>query len=263
MEGENLVATLPDAVVLLGRGGYGDWPGAELDRMVAALRATGRYARVESAFIDSGTPHLPKVLEGLLEDGARRIVVAPVFVPVERSLREWLPKILRRWMKKHHVQEAEIVLTPALGDHPAIGDAVARLVADADAEGDPDVLAEAPERDVANQWLEIPPHRYHVLFCVGPRCATLGSQELWIRMRERLVERGLSGDSANPENGVMTVRTSCLNPCNLGPLMVVHPNNAWYGALNERAVDQIVDQHFACGQPVTAHLRPRTDRPSR
>src|SRR5262245_6872838 len=89
----------PDAVVLLGRGGYGDWPALELERLVAAVRATGRYPRVEPAFVDAGAPHLPKVLEALLDGGARRIVVAPVFVPVDRSLREWLPKILRRWTK--------------------------------------------------------------------------------------------------------------------------------------------------------------------
>ena len=245
----------PDAVVLLGRGGYGDWPTLELQRMVDAVRATGRYPRVESAFVDTGTPHLPSVLEALLDDGARRIVVAPVFVPVDRSLREWLPKVLRRWMKKRHVDHAEIVLAPALGDHPALGDAVTRLLIHA--EGGTDVRADAPERDRANPWNEIPPHRYPVLVCEGPRCATLGSHELFDRLRERMVERGLSGPDADLDRRVLSARTSCLYPCNLGPMMVVHPDNSWYGALNERAVDQIVDQHLLHGEPVEAHLRPR------
>jgi hypothetical protein len=57
-------------------------------------------------------------------------------VPVERSLREWLPKTLRRRMKKRHVRDAGLVLAPTLGDHPAFGDAVARLGADAKAGAD-------------------------------------------------------------------------------------------------------------------------------
>ena len=34
----------PDTVLLLGKGGYGDAPRVELDRMVAAVRSTGRYS---------------------------------------------------------------------------------------------------------------------------------------------------------------------------------------------------------------------------
>ena len=241
----------PDAVVLLARGGYGDWPERELQRMLEAVRASGRYPRVEGAYVDSGAPHLPRVLEGLLEAGARHVLVAPVFVPVDRSLREWLPKILRRWMKKRHVQEARIVLAPALGDHPALGEAVLRALEDAEAGAD--VRADAPPRDKANDWREVPPHRYHALLCEGPRCATLGSHELFVHLRERLHERGLSG----PQQGVLSVRTSCLFPCNLGPLMVVHPEECWYGALTERAIDRIVDEHFAQGRPVDEYRRPR------
>jgi (2Fe-2S) ferredoxin len=122
------------------------------------------------------------------------------------------------------------------------------------AERGADVRAGAPAKDVANQWIDTPPHRYHVLVCEGPRCATLGSHELWVRLRERIEARGLGHE--NPQ-GVLAVRTSCLYPCNLGPMLVVYPDRAWYGALNERAVDQIVDQHFGRGQPVEQYLRPR------
>ncbi|MBI3971480.1 MAG: NAD(P)H-dependent oxidoreductase subunit E [Chloroflexi bacterium] len=244
-------ARIPDAVVLLGKGGYGDWPQQELDRMVDAVRAGGRYRIVEGAFIDQGTPHLPKVLRACVDAGARRIVIAPVFVPVERSLREWLPKIVRRSLKKYHLDDVEVVLADALGDHPALGHAVARVVDDAAQKEE--VRANAPPRDRADTWSHIPEHRYHALFCVGPRCATLGSYELWQHLRDRLAERGLNEDSGR----VLVVRTGCLFPCNLGPVMVVYPDGAWYGALNRRAVDEIVDEHFVHGRPVEPHLRPR------
>jgi (2Fe-2S) ferredoxin len=249
---EDGAGVAPDAVVLLGRGGYGDSPQRELDAMLAAVRATGRYAHVEGAYIDTGAPPLPKVLRALAECGAARILIAPVFVPVDRSLREWLPKIVRRALKKHHLDRVQVLLAPALGDHPALGDAVVHALADA--ERTPDVRQDAP-RDVANQWLKPPPHRYHALVCEGPRCATLGSHELFVYLRERLLARGLAASENEAGQGVLTLRTSCLYPCNLGPLMLVYPEECWYGALNERAIDQIVDQHFGEGRPVAAHRR--------
>ncbi len=186
--------------MLLGRGGNGDWPAQELERMVAAVRAEGRYPRVKRAFFDAGTPPLHAVLERLMENGARRIIVAPVFVPAEILLHEWVKKLVRRWMRKGRVQDAEVVLAPAQGKHPAFGEAVIRQLADA--EGGADVRADAPERDKANPWNRIPAHRYHVLVCEGPRCAALGSRALFLRLRERLALQGMSADDGDPERGV-------------------------------------------------------------
>ncbi len=205
----------PDAVVLLARGGYGDWSEQELAGMLAAVRETGRYALVEGAFIDSGAPAFPAVLRALAERGARRILVAPVFVPLDRSLGEWLPKIVRRSLKKQHLDQVQVLLAGALGAHPATREAVVRAVADA--EGGPDVRQDAP-RDVANQWLKPPAHAYHAFVCEGPRCATLGSHELFVHLRQRLAARGLGASENEAGQGVLAVRTSCLYPCNLGPL---------------------------------------------
>jgi (2Fe-2S) ferredoxin len=245
---------VPDAVVLLAKGGYGDWPEQELAGMLDAVRATGRYAQVEGAFIDSGSPALPATLRTLGERGARRVLIAPVFVPVDRSLGQWLPKMVRRALKKHHLDRMQVVLAGPLGTHPATRNAVVRTLADA--EQGPDVRQGAP-RDVADQWLKPPAHAYHAFVCEGPRCATLGSHELFVHLRERLSARGLA--VAENENGcgrgVLAVRTSCLYPCNLGPLMVVYPDACWYGALSETAIDQIVDEHFGAGRPVEARRR--------
>ena len=82
----------PQAVVLMGKGGYGDAPKAELDLMVRAVRASGRYAFVTGAFVEQGSPSVESALESLAAKGARRILVVPAFVPMDRSLRVWLPQ---------------------------------------------------------------------------------------------------------------------------------------------------------------------------
>lgn len=240
------------AVVVLAKGGYGEWPQRELAAMVQAAQATGRYCLVTGAFIDQGAPHLSKALAQCLDAGAQRIVVVPAFVPVDRTLREWLPKILRRWTKKQHIgRDVEIVLAQAIGDHPALGAAVAAVAAGA--ENASDVRMDAPLKDRANLWTEIPAHQYHALLCAGPRCTTLGAMDLWAYLHQRLRVAGILEEPG----GVATVRTGCVSPCNLGPMMVVHPDDCWYGALSEAALDQIVTEHFIGGKPVDTYRRPR------
>ena len=35
--------------------------------------------------------------------------------------------------------------------------------------------------------------------------------------------------------------TACLNVCSQGPVMVVHPNNLWYGGITTDRIDEILD----------------------
>ena len=49
---------------------------------------------------------------------------------------------------------------------------------------------------------------------------------------------------------VMTVRTGCLYPCDLGPILVVHPDGTWYGGVDEAAVDRIAAEHIVGGEVV-------------
>ncbi|MGH2351019.1 MAG: (2Fe-2S) ferredoxin domain-containing protein [Chloroflexota bacterium] len=238
-----------EAVVLLGKGGYGTTPQEELDRMAAAVRASGRYAPVETAFVDQGTPALPQALQRCVDGGARRILVAPVFVPMDRSLRIWLPHVLRRWLRRRRVSEVELVLAKPLGDRPSLGAAVLETLAAADgARG----LSQGVPGDYGNPgWSVIPPYRYQAFFCTGPRCTTRGAGDLQQQLRDRLMERGL----ASGADKVHVIRTGCLYPCNLGPAMVVYPEGVWYCALTPRAIDRIVSEHFADGQVVQAYTR--------
>jgi (2Fe-2S) ferredoxin len=246
----------PDAIVVLGRGGYGDGPTRELLKAADAVRATGRYSHVTSAFIDHGAPSLPQALAEVVACGARSVIVVPAFVPVDRTLRTWLPKAIRRWTKKVRLQDVRITLADPPGLGPGFGDLIAAHAEAAEAM--PDVREGSPARDVADQWLGVPAHRHHVLQCTGPRCTTLGSMESWEHLRNRLDAASLR----EREDGVLTVRTGCLYPCNWGPMMVVHPGGYWYGAVTSEVVDEIVESHFIKGTPVQRHLRPRPLPPS-
>ncbi len=81
---------------------------------------------------------------------------------------------------------------------------------------------------------------YHILVCNSYRvagdaqgyCNKNGAGDLIQYISEECADRGLD---------VAVSSTACLNVCSQGPVMVIHPNNYWYGGINEDKIDEILD----------------------
>lgn len=81
---------------------------------------------------------------------------------------------------------------------------------------------------------------YMILVCNSYRvagdaqgfCNKNGGTSLVQYITEECSDRGL--------NAVVTT-TACLNVCSQGPVVVVQPNNFWYGGVNEGRLDEILD----------------------
>jgi len=81
---------------------------------------------------------------------------------------------------------------------------------------------------------------YHILVCNSYRvsgdaqgyCNKNGAADLIQYISEECADRGLD---------VAVSSTACLNVCSQGPVMVIHPNNWWYGGINEERIDEILD----------------------
>lgn len=237
-------------IVLLSRAGYGKNQQEQLEPLVRAVEETGGYYTVQSAMVDQGEPSLPAALQTVAEIGATRVIVQPIFIPHDPNLHRWLAKVIMRWYQNWQGQPVTITLANPLIEHPALAEAlVAALPQTVDAsqsiENDPPPNW---ENDPAG-WSIIPEHRHHLLFCRGPRCTARGAGELYQHLRDRIREQQLGQDAR-----VLTVQTGCLYPCNLGPLLVVHPQGIWYGNLDKAALDQIVQEHLSEGRVVDEHV---------
>ncbi len=82
----------------------------------------------------------------------------------------------------------------------------------------------------------------HLLVCASFRasgtpqgvCHKKGSTGLLPYLEQEIGDRGLEG--------VTVTATGCLKACDRGPIMVVHPDNLWYGGIgSEDAVDAVLD----------------------
>ncbi len=237
-----------DTVVIVGRGGYGGAPREELERVVSSVAGSGRYREVRYAFMEQGKPALPAVLEECMAAGARHLLIVPALVPMDGTVRWWLPLAIRDWVRENVPDDAmDVVLAPPLGDSEHLADAVSAAVADAhgcvEVRGDPNIT------DRERSWNLIPAHRHQVFLCHGPRCTLANAPKTWAYFEEKLRENKLRG-----RRGVMTVRTGCLYPCDLGPIMVVHPDGTWYGGVDAAAVDRIVAEHLVDGEAVPEYV---------
>lgn len=242
------------AIILLSRGAAYANGATELtmlvDRLHAALTVQGRPPLlVLPAFVDRSQPALPQALE--LCAKAQTIIIMPVMVPDEPSLRRWLHKLIMRW-RAEQMQSMEgahcprIVFAQPLLQTPQLADVLARTVQEALTQSDvqdvPAVVGDDPwERDPAG-WSVVPEHQHHVLWCVGPRCAAKGSVQLWPQLLKTIRE------TPGLKNRVMPLQTSCQFPCNHGPLMIVYPAGAWYGPLAEADIERVLTQHVLQGR---------------
>ncbi len=92
-------------------------------------------------------------------------------------------------------------------------------------------------------WGHVPPHRYHVMVCCGPRCVEKGVKTLLKALMQRAKDRGI----IEVDGGVLVTRTHCQYPCNLGPIMTVYPDGVWYRIQTVQDIERIVDEHFVGG----------------
>lgn len=97
---------------------------------------------------------------------------------------------------------------------------------------------------------DIPFYDIHVFSCINQRpadhprgcCAGKGSVELQEYMKQKVKSLGLGS--------VRTNKSGCLDRCELGPVMVIYPQGAWYTYATEQDIDEIIDKHILGGERV-------------
>jgi len=91
--------------------------------------------------------------------------------------------------------------------------------------------------------------KYHILVCTSSRvngtqkgfCHTKASVGIINNFMEEIEDRGLGGE-------VMVSSTGCLALCEKGPVVVIHPDNIWYGGVTPDDVEEIMNEHIEGGK---------------
>ena len=97
----------------------------------------------------------------------------------------------------------------------------------------------------------MPKPKKHIFVCGNrrppqapmPSCGNQGTQEIMMELMMGLQAKNLVSE-------VAITTTGCLGPCMSGPVMVVYPDNIWYGNVTPADMKEIIDSHIVGGTPV-------------
>jgi (2Fe-2S) ferredoxin len=76
---------------------------------------------------------------------------------------------------------------------------------------------------------------HQILVCEHKTCAKQGAVQSLDALKHALKQHQLQHD-------VMITKVDCLDQCGRGPVMVIHPEGAWYGAVDKRCARKLVER---------------------
>jgi NADP-reducing hydrogenase subunit HndC len=86
-------------------------------------------------------------------------------------------------------------------------------------------------------------YRSQVLVCGGTGCTSSGSNDIYAALKSELASKGLDKE-------VEVVKTGCFGLCELGPVVIVYPEGAFYSQVKVDDVSELVEEHLLKGRIV-------------
>lgn len=202
------------------------------------LRAWAQEHDADLAHLQLGSPSLHQSLDRYAGAGVERVRLVGVSLGTFSPGPSWLRRLAGHWVRTRPATSVVVEVAPALV-------ASADELRDAVLEGREVTGAEAGLSSPA--WAEVPAYRHQVLVCRGPRCTAHASDVTAEALVLELMRHGQSDDD------VLVTHTGCLFPCNHAPVVAVHPDDVWYGAVDPATARRIVTEHLVDGTPLTEH----------
>ena len=84
--------------------------------------------------------------------------------------------------------------------------------------------------------------RSHILVCGGAGCLSSGCHAVQDVLASELKKRNLDKE-------VQMIVTGCMGPCDLGPVILIHPDGTFYQRVTALDVPELVEEHFVKGRP--------------
>lgn len=84
-------------------------------------------------------------------------------------------------------------------------------------------------------------YRSQVLVCGGTGCTSSGSRDILAALKSEIKKNGI-------EEEIEVVRTGCFGLCELGPVVIVYPEGAFYSKVKVEDIPELVSEHLVKGR---------------
>ena len=85
----------------------------------------------------------------------------------------------------------------------------------------------------------------HVFVCTsGETCPTQGDTERFVKILRD------GARQAGKQSAVRVNKAGCFSQCGHGPMIVIYPDDVWYGGVQESDLEEILTSHILGGRPV-------------
>lgn len=88
------------------------------------------------------------------------------------------------------------------------------------------------------------PFKKHILVCTQEACKVKGSEEIFLKLKERIKELDLK-KTYRPS------RVICLGLCEKGPNLTVWPEGTTYCKFSEDRIEDLIQKHLLKDEPLT------------
>lgn len=115
------------SLLLVAHGSRREQSNAEIAALTESLasRLHNQFSSIQHAFLELAEPAIPEVIDQMVTDGAREIVILPYFLSAGRHVFEDIPNVVEAKQQQH--TGVKILVAPYLGEAVDIIEVLARL----------------------------------------------------------------------------------------------------------------------------------------
>lgn len=226
--------------VLITRGSFSAEPLKNIGTLAKNLSDSSMLEKAVVACIEQGEPSLFETLISLRDTDYDEILLIPVSLPMEPSTRNWITRAISSWKNEYPGDWPLIRMSSSTLELEHLNTLLSQMVSQT--LNQPPLAekeASLPKADIVNHI------KQRVLVCRGTSCENAGASHVWRHFKEKEKKQKLTA-----EGNMRSVRTSCLGPCYLGPVIQVYPEGTYYCGATTKTVDKIIESHILEGKIV-------------
>lgn len=99
-------------------------------------------------------------------------------------------------------------------------------------------------------------YQYHIFICSHLREGESSCEQFNASGTRDYLKKRMKALGVHKAGEVRVNKAGCFGRCELGPVMVIYPEETWYTYVDNEDIDEIIESHILAGTPVERLMLP-------